>query len=269
MQTQTAAATACAVPPFHVEPGILRLDGPAPCKAAPATSSVVPGDFGLGPNPRPLGSIRPSRNWVPEVVRSEKLPGGITITTTALETAGLTMVLCDPVYAVVVPYAHVLDYRETADDGFVVEGRHRPQVVARRRDGTVIAYSFLHSWERDAQPERTEIAVRAAYRRLGVGFRVLTEHTLFARTVRENRGRLLRERAGFQDPDVVRVQEALVQHGLPTTVARFHRGARPFPARRLDRTLACLIELALAGTVALDLRKPLGPETRVTQRERA
>jgi hypothetical protein len=191
----------------------------------------------------------------------------MTIATTALETAGLTMLLCDPDTMLVVPFAHVLVYRELAADGTILEGRHRPEAVVRRRDGSAIAYTFIHSWERDAAvPEwsRTEAAVRAGYRRLGVQFRVMTEHLLFARVLRENRTRMLRERLGTGAPaDLERVHKALIRHGQATTVARFHRAAKPFPARRIDRTLACLIELALAGLVRLDLRQPLGSETRI------
>ncbi|GJD77481.1 hypothetical protein [Methylobacterium gregans] len=265
-------ATVSAVPPVHVKPALLRLESVAPSPAVHGTSFAVPADLGLGPSPRSLQPHRSPRGWVPDIVRSEKLPGGMAVTTSALETAGLTMLLCDPATTLVVPYGHVLSYREVIPGGDMLEGRHRPEAVARRRDGSVVAVTFIHSWERDAAaPEwsRTEAAVRAAYRRLGVTCRVLTEHTLFARTQRENRVRMLRERAGCQDPDVPRVREALVRHGLPTTVARFHRRARPYPTRRLDRTLACLVELALAGDVTLDLRNPLGPETRVTQGGRA
>jgi GNAT superfamily N-acetyltransferase len=267
MLIQIAAASTAALP-LDFEPDLLRIDRAAPRAAEPGTSFAVPADLGLGPAPRSLPPIRPPRGWVPDVLRSERLPGGIAVATTALEAAGLTMLLCDPDTALVVPFGHVLSYREVAADGVVLEGRHRPEAVARRRDGAAVAYTFIHSWERDtAMPgwPRTEAAVRAAYRRLGVGFRVLTEHTLFARNLRENRARMLRERAGCRDADVARVLAALVRHGPSTTVARFHRRARPFPARRLDRTLSCVIELAMAGDVALDLRNPLGPETRITQ----
>lgn len=277
MQIQTAVTTPV-VPPLLGEPGLLkRIDLPAVpsgpgTKAGPGTSFAVPADLGLGSSPRSLPPVRPPRGWVPDVLRHEKLPGGMVVTTAALETAGLTMLLCDPDTQLVVPFGHVLGYREVAADGAVLEGRHRPEAVVRRRDGAVVAYTFIHSWERDAAaPDwpRTKAAIRAGYRRLGVGFRVLTEHPLFARTLRENRARMLRERAGCQDPDVARVRESLAGHGLPTTVARFHRRARPFPARRLDRTLGCVIELALAGDVALDLRNPLGPETRIGRGDRA
>jgi hypothetical protein len=277
MQIQTAVTTPV-VPPLLGEPGLLkRIDLPAVpsgpgTKAGPGTSFAVPADLGLGSSPRSLPPVRPPRGWVPDVLRHEKLPGGMTVTTAALETAGLTMLLCDPDTQLVVPFGHVLGYREVAADGAVLEGRHRPEAVVRRRDGSAVAYTFIHSWERDAAaPDwpRTEAAIRAGYRRLGVGFRLATEHSLFARTLRENRARMLCERAGCQDPDLARVRESLARHGLPTTVARFHRQARPFPVRRLDRTLACLIELGLAGDVALDLRCPLGPETRVTPGGRA
>lgn len=277
MQIQTAVTTPV-VPPLLGEPGLLkRIDLPAVpsgpgTKAGPGTSFAVPADLGLGSSPRSIQPPRPPRGWVPDVLRHEKLPGGMVVTTAALETAGLTMLLCDPDTRLVVPFGHVLGYREVAADGAVLEGRHRPEAVVRRRDGAVVAYTFIHSWERDAAaPDwpRTKAAIRAGYRRLGVGFRVLTEHPLFARTLRENRARMLRERAGCQDPDVARVRESLAGHGLPTTVARFHRRARPFPARRLDRTLGCVIELALAGDVALDLRNPLGPETRIGRGDRA
>ncbi|CAA2158988.1 hypothetical protein MBRA_04230 [Methylobacterium brachiatum] len=276
MQIQTAV-TAPAVSPLLGEPDLLKLTDLAAVpfepgtKAGSGTSFVVPADLGLGSSPRSLQPVRPPRGWVPDVLRHEKLPGGMVVTTAALETAGLTMLLCDPDTRLVVPFGHVLGYREVAADGTVLEGRHRPEAVVRRRDGSAVAYTFIHSWERDAAaPEwpRTEAVIRAGYRRLGVRFRVLTEHPLFARTLRENRARMLRERAGCQDPDVARVRESLAGHGLPTTVARFHRRARPFPARRLDRTLGCVIELALAGDVALDLRKPLGPDTRITRGSR-
>lgn len=276
MQIQTAVLTP-AVPPLLGEPDLLKLTDLAAVPFEPGTkagpgSFVVPADLGLGPSPRSLHPIRPPRVWVPEIVCSEKLPGGMTVATTALEAAGLAMLLCDPALELVVPFGHVLSYREVAADGTVLEGRHRPEAVARRRDGSAVAFTFIHSWVRDAAaPEwsRTETAVRAGYRRLGVGFRVLTEHGLFARTLRENRARMLRERAGCGDPNVARVREALLRHGLPTTVARFHRRARPFPARRQDRTLACVIELKLAGDVVLDLRNTLGPETRITRGDRA
>ncbi len=75
---------------------------------------------------------------------------------------------------------------------------------------------------------------------------------------------MLKERAGpGAKPDLERVHDSLVRHGLTTTVGRFHRSAKPFPARRIDRTLACLMELALAGSIRLDLRQPLGSETRI------
>lgn len=246
----------------------VAVTGPAtPRGGGTGTSFVVPADYGLGTRPRSSPPIRPPRDWVPDVLRHERLPGGLAVTTTALEAAGVSMLLCDPATDLVVPYGHVLSYRETGTDGNVVEGRHRPEAVVRRRDGAIAAYTFIYSWVRDADLprwSRTEAAVRAGYRRLGVDFRVLTEHRIFARIPRENRARMLRERAGPGDPDVGRVLEALVRHGLPTTVAGLHRRARPFPARRLDRTLACVIELALAGDVALDLAKPLGPDTRIT-----
>ncbi len=112
-------------------------------------SFAVPDDLGLGPVPRSLGPMRAPRSWVPDVVRHEKLPGGLAITTSLLETAGLTMVLCDPVNTLVVPSAHVLHYQEMDRDGRVRDACHRPQVVARRRDGGVVAYTFLATWERD------------------------------------------------------------------------------------------------------------------------
>ncbi len=269
MQPQAPLATRVApVPPptaRHLKAVIAEADGAA--LASSRTPFAVPHDLGLGPDPRSLGTVRAARSWVPDVVRHEKLPGGLAITTSLLETAGLTMALCDPVNTLVVPFAHVLHYQEVDRDGRARDACHRPQTVARRRDGGIVAYTFLATWERDrAAPhwQRTETAVRAAYRTLGVDFRVLTEHTLFTRVLRENRARMLKERAGpGAEADLERVHEALIRHGLTTTVARFHRSARPFPARRIDRTLACLMELALAGSIRLDLRRPLGSETRI------
>ncbi|MEL6064571.1 MULTISPECIES: hypothetical protein [unclassified Methylobacterium] len=266
-QAQLATRVAPVLPPAARVPGavIAEDDGAAP--ASRRTSFAVPHDFGLGPVPRSLGPVRAPRSWVPDVVRHEKLPGGLAITTSLLETAGLTMALCDPVNTLVVPCAHVLHYQEVDRDGRVRDACHRPQVVTRRRDGGVLAYTFLATWERDRAAldwRRTEAAVRAAYRTLGVEFRVLTERTLFSRVLRENRARMLKERAGpGAKDDLERVHRALMRHGLTTTVARFHRSARPFPARRIDRTLACLMELALAGSIRLDLRQPLGSGTRI------
>src|SRR5204863_195350 len=99
------------------------------------TPFAVPHDLGLGPDPRSLGTVRAARSWVPDVVRHEKLPGGLAITTSLLETAGLTMALCDPVNTLVVPFAHVLHYQEVDRDGRARDACHRPQTVARRRDG--------------------------------------------------------------------------------------------------------------------------------------
>lgn len=271
MQIQAITATRPVRPPANLPPGLLRLDDVSSGGTDPGTSFAVPADLGLGPSPRSVQPHRSPRCWVPDVVRSEKLPGGMVVTTSTLETAGLTMLLCDPAADLVVPFGHVLSYREVGADGAVVEGRHRPEAVVRRKDGTIGAYTFIHSWVRDAAVpgwSRTETAIRTAYRRLGVHYQMLTEHKLFARTPRENRALMLRERAGLHDPDLPRVLEALARQGLPSTIGRFHRQARPFPARRLDRTLACVIELALAGHVALDLRKPMGPETRITRGER-
>lgn len=269
MHSQTLLATRVAPVPIPAAQNLMAApandDGAVP--AHRHTSFAVPHDLGLGPVPRSLGSVRAPRSWVPDVVRHEKLPGGMAITTSLLETAGLTMILCDPDKTLVVPFAHVLHYQEVDLDGRVRDACHRPQVVARRRNGGVVAYTFLATWERDrAAPDwqRTEAAVRAAYRMLGVDLRVLTEHTLFPRVLRENRTRMLKERAGPKaTADLERVHEALVRHGMSTTVARFHRAAKPFPARRIDRTLACLMELALAGSITLDLRQPLGSETRI------
>jgi len=269
MQPQTLFANGIAPVPVTAARGLMAApandDGAVP--AGRRSSYTVPDDLGVGSVPRSHGSMRAPRFWVPDVVRNEKLPDGMAITTSLLETAGLTMSLCDPVNIVVVPFAHILHYQEMDQDGRVRDACHRPQVVARRRDGGVVAYTFLATWERDrAAPDwqRTEAAVRAAYRTLGVDFRVLTEHTLFARVLRENRTRMLKERAGpGATADLERVHEALIRHGMTTTVARFHRAAKPFPARRIDRTLACLMELALAGSITLDLRQPLGSETRI------
>lgn len=226
--------------------------GPGP---GPAPSPIHPAGLGLDP-PMPSLPPRPRRIPVIDVVRTEKVVGGVVVTTCALEAAAVRSLACDPDIELIAIRPHVLtltapDRSPSGPSWFV------PDLVARRRDRSVLAVALLPSWERDRSDPvwaTTERAVRAAYANAGVAFAVWTDWRLFARQPRINHERMLRERAGEAGAaDLPRVLKALGQMRYPTTVAAVHRRAR----LALGRTLACLMELALAGSVSLDLARPL------------
>lgn len=279
MLLDTLAVGTATFPPFAI-PAVPASGGGGKPPLPPATCAdvgdeperiafVAPRDFGLGASPRSIPEGSTLRGVV-GVVTSEKLPGGYAVAGSAMETAGLTRAVCDPDNVLVVPSPHVLHYRETVSrpDGTTtrVEGIHRAWAAARRRDGKIISYTFLDTLHRArSEWSLTEAAVGKAYRTLGVRHVVFTDVALAMRQKRDNLRRMLVERSGsIAHPDVVRVREALGQ-GTAISVERLHDRANPGKRRKVDGTLAAVIELALAGVVELDLRRPLGPATRVSR----
>ncbi|KAA2235868.1 hypothetical protein [Salinarimonas soli] len=231
--------------------------------AGTAVPQVHPADLGLAAASAPLQSRRPRRTAVPDVVRTGKVFGGVVTTTCSLETAAVQRLACDPDIELIALRPHVLLYPRQG--GGMVPQAFVPDLVARRRDGSVLAVALAWTWERDRTGTdriRDEGAVRAGYAELGVGFEVWTEARLFARQARLNHARMLREHTreeagGTGAADLARARDAISRIGFPTTVGQVHRRLRFACRRGVSRTLAAIMALAMAGEVSLDLRKPL------------
>ncbi|MFC6791759.1 hypothetical protein ACFQE0_20480 [Methylobacterium komagatae] len=158
---------------------------------------------------------------------------------------------------------------------FIPDGRggqekhvYVPDVVCRYRAGSVVVIDAkarfiaeLPAWTR-RQPH-----IEEAYRLdHGVAFLTLDEAEIRAEPRLSNAQ--IMERHRYIVPDAVallRVRDALVTLGLPTTIAAVVRAARLNDRPGECRAYTAVLNLALAGEVALDLARPLSFQAEIRE----
>lgn len=163
---------------------------------------------------------------------------------------------------------HVLTYYVPDGRGGQEKHEYVPDVVCRYRNGAIVVIDakarFIAGrpgWTR-RQP-----FIEEAYRLdHGVAFLTLDEAEIRAEPRLSNAQ--VMERHRYIIPDEVallRVRDALVELGLPTVIAAVVRAARLNDMPGQCRAYTALMNLALAGEIALDLGRPFSVQTEIRE----
>jgi hypothetical protein len=232
-------------------------------------SSAQPENLGLFPG-APVVREVPKRNYLCAVDGDggDHKALGATPFRSLLERDLRTLLGANPAIAHYAVEPHVLTYYVPDGRGGQEKHEYVPDVVCGYRTGAVVVIDakalFIAGrpgWTR-RQPH-----IEEAYRLdHGVAFLTLDEAEIRAEPRLSNAQ--IMERHRYIVPDAVallRVRDVLVALGLPTTIAAVVRAARLTDRPGECRAYTAVMNLALAGEVALDLGRPFSFETEIRE----
>lgn len=230
---------------------------------------VNPPDFGLAKDALPLLAIKPRkiRRGLPGNFPTRKGTRASLRTKDLLEMDALGHFEVNPDVAVMAMHAHCIEWDDPQRDGSSKWRTYVPTLTLRKRNGTICVLDIRSAEAANTEAwRRTEAFLRIDYGLVKASFATLTEQSIHIQPRHANVGQMLQMRMVERDEAALhRVRVVVHSMDLPTTVAAVvARAGLPNPHGCAEPGFVCLVEMAIAGEVELDLSRPLGPETRVS-----
>lgn len=240
--------------------------------------------FGEGDQPKRDFPPRKRHATLPGDFPTKKAAAGLVRTRLPLMGDGLVHFDTDPRWVRIAPYPVRVAYEAADDRGRFVVCEHVPDLGARDRDGNTVFVDYV-PWS--IQRQRPWIAARAATLRrvfadeLGASYAVHDERSLHVQPRFSNLKTMWKHKLhGTDTKALMAVRKALAALPATTTIAEVRTaaglpgmclvttgsgGSHSRDLTDIDRAFSALMQLAMDGSVALDLSKPFSGATLVFQ----
>ena len=233
-----------------------------------------PADFGLTPGSKPVRRIKPrtGRKTMPGWFPTRKGVDGSIRTETTLEMRGLAHFEVNPDVVLMAGQPHHLVFWEPKGHRKPQKHVYTPDVALLMRDGRVAVIDFKATRFRQIPKWKAleDLIERAYLVHHGIVYTVRTELEIGVEPRASNVAQMLTSRPTVPDDGAaMAVRSAIAAVGLPATVGVICRLADvPSDDPKVDRAFAAIVAMALAGDVEMEMGRPFGDDTLVSERRR-
>lgn len=232
-------------------------------------SSIEPPTLGLAPTARPVRDVRrrsDRQSWRGFSASHKIAAASMGFCESVLEKDQHTLLSADPSVVRFAVQPHRLTYTLFDSRGRPVKRSYTPDAVVQQRDGRCVVLEVKASTFANGEPWRSrEQVIRAAYKNdHGLDFVVMTEAQIRNQPRLDNCKIMLRHRTFTPDPtSLLIVRQVIGEAVSPTTIGALLSAAEPIGGNR-SRCFSAIMQITLAGEVAIDMSVPLSDASSVS-----